>query len=159
MMKKASTLILRLALLAMALIMLGVCFGIGWVVIAEGKPGSQYRYLDFILIIVAYLAAIPYFITLFQSERLLCLIDRGLAFSDQSVKVLTTIIRSIFAVFSVCVVGGLPLFYMAAEIDDAPGLIIVGLAITGLVFSIDVFAYVLRRLLQEAIEFKRRAEV
>lgn len=155
-MKKASTIILRLALLAMAVVMLGICFGIGWTVNAEGRSNSEYSYVGIILLIGTCSAAVPFFITLFQSAKLLSIIDRGRVFSEQSINALSAIIRSTLVVFAVCTIGGLPFFYMIAEMDEAPGVIFLGMAISGIVFAIAMFAYVLRWLLKEAIGYKER---
>ena len=48
----------------------------------------------------------------------------------------------------------LPFVYIIAEWDDAPGLILIGLVIIGASMVIAVFAAVLQRLLQEAIDIK-----
>lgn len=48
----------------------------------------------------------------------------------------------------------LPLFYMAAEYDDAPGVIIVGLIVIFAAFVIAIFAAVLEKLLANAILIK-----
>ena len=48
----------------------------------------------------------------------------------------------------------LPLFYLFAEIDDAPGVIFIGLVVPFASMVIAVFAAVLQRLLQEAIDIK-----
>ena len=48
----------------------------------------------------------------------------------------------------------MPLFYLIAEIDDAPGIILIGMVIIFASMVIAVFAAVLQRLLQEAIDIK-----
>ncbi|MNC71843.1 hypothetical protein D3C75_1228060 [compost metagenome] len=50
--------------------------------------------------------------------------------------------------------AGLPLFYLMAEKDDAPGIIVIGLVIIFASMVIAVFAAVLQKLLKEAIELK-----
>lgn len=47
-----------------------------------------------------------------------------------------------------------PLFYIFAEVDDAPGVIFVGLVVPFTSMVIAVFAAVLQKLLQEAINIK-----
>ncbi|HHY82777.1 MAG TPA: DUF2975 domain-containing protein [Clostridiales bacterium] len=64
------------------------------------------------------------------------------------------IMKSVFAEFLICTLGGLPFFYIVAEKDDAPGLIIIGMTIAGIAFVIFVFASVLNRLLQDVIAIK-----
>jgi Protein of unknown function (DUF2975) len=48
----------------------------------------------------------------------------------------------------------LPLFYIFAEVDDAPGVIFVGLVVPFASMVISVFAAVLQKLLKEAIDIK-----
>lgn len=48
----------------------------------------------------------------------------------------------------------MPVFYLMAEIDDAPGIIVIGLVIIFASMVIAVFAAVLQKLLKEAIDIK-----
>jgi hypothetical protein len=48
----------------------------------------------------------------------------------------------------------IPFVFMIAEWDDAPGLVLINLVIIGASMVIAVFAAVLQRLLQEAIDIK-----
>jgi hypothetical protein len=50
--------------------------------------------------------------------------------------------------------AGMPLFYLIAEMDDAPGIIVIGMVVIFASMVIAVFAAVLQRLLQEAIDIK-----
>jgi hypothetical protein len=49
---------------------------------------------------------------------------------------------------------GLPLYYLVADKDDAPGLVFVGLIIPFASLIIAIFSAVLQRLLQDAINIK-----
>lgn len=158
-MKKASIIILRTTLVVFALSMLGLCLGVGFVVFFDGGFGVDYKYMSYLLFGGIYAAAVPFFITLFQSAKLLGFIDKGLAFSEQSVNALAIIIKSTLAIFAVGIVAGMPFFYIFAELDDAPGVIIVGLFIVGVVFSVAVFAFVLQWLLKEAILRTKEATI
>ncbi len=51
-------------------------------------------------------------------------------------------------------VVGMPLIYYAAEVDDAPGLILIGMVIIFASFVVAVFAAVLQKLLKNAIDIK-----
>lgn len=55
---------------------------------------------------------------------------------------------------NICTLGGLPFFYVVAEKDNAPGLVLIGMTIAGIAFIIYVFASVLYKLLQDAIVIK-----
>lgn len=153
-MKRLSTLFLRLAVFAAAAVVLALCGGTAWMAFAEANPASEYYYLEYVLFAGVCAAAIPYFIALYQTYRILGYIDTGRIFSESATRALRIIMRSAIAVFLVCTFGGLPFFFIAAEIDDAPGLVLIGMGIAGAAFSIAVFASVLNRLLQEAIAFK-----
>ena len=48
----------------------------------------------------------------------------------------------------------MPIFYLIAEADDAPGIILIGMVIIFAALVIAVFAAVLQKLLQEAIDIK-----
>jgi len=48
----------------------------------------------------------------------------------------------------------MPLFYLMAEKDDAPGIILIGMVMIFASMVIAVFAAVLQRLLKEAIDIK-----
>ncbi|MNH47651.1 hypothetical protein D3C87_2190160 [compost metagenome] len=53
----------------------------------------------------------------------------------------------------------MPLFYLMAEKDDAPGIIVIGLILIFASMVIAVFAAVLQRLLKEAIELKSEIDL
>jgi hypothetical protein len=152
-MKRYSTIILRFALFVAGAIVCAICSGAAWLAI-KTDPISEFYILSYVLLIGTCLAAIPFFIAVYQSYKLLGYIDTDRAFSELSVKALKIITRSALAEFLICTLGGLPFFYMVAEKDDAPGLIIIGMVIAGIAFVIFVFASVLNQLLQEAIAMK-----
>ena len=152
-MKRYSTVILRLAIFIAGAIVLVICGGVAWLAI-KADPSSDYFILSYVLLIGTCLAAIPCFVALYQSYKLLGYIDTDRAFSELSVKALKIITRSALVEFFICSLGGLPFFYIVAEMDDAPGLVLIGMAIAGVAFVIFVFASVLNRLLQDAIAMK-----
>lgn len=80
-------------------------------------------------------------------------IDRNEAFSELSVRALKNIKYCAVAI-SILYVAGLPLLYLIAEADDAPGVILIGLVIIFASMVIAFFAAVLQRLLKEAIDIK-----
>jgi|BioPla2DNA2_1021312.scaffolds.fasta_scaffold23768_3 hypothetical protein len=153
-MKRFSTVFLRLAIVVAGAIVLALCLFTFWIAYKDFIYDIELKVLSSVLFIGTILAAIPCFIALCQSYLLLGYIDAGRAFSEASVKALRIITRSAFADFLVCTLGGLPFFYVLAEIEDAPGLILIGMAIAGVAFVIFVFASVLNRLLQEALAIK-----
>lgn len=105
------------------------------------------------MLIGMYVSAIPFYVALYQTLRLLGFIDKDEAFSDHSVDALglitycAVIITALYAI-------GMPYIYYVAEIDDAPGVILVGMVITGASGVIAVFAATLQKLLRSAIAIK-----
>ena len=152
-MKRYSTTILRLAIFIAGAIVLTICGGAAWLAI-ETNPSSEYFTLSYVLFAGSCLAAIPFHMALYQSYKLLKLIDTDCAFSEVSVKALNIITRSALIEFIICTLGGLPFFYTLAQKDDAPGLVVIGMGIAGVAFIIFVFASVLNQLLQKAIAIK-----
>ncbi len=152
-MKWCSTILLRFAIFAAGAIVLAMCSGAGWVAV-KVDPASDYVIWARVLLGGTCAAAIPCFTALYQSFKLLGYIDTNRAFSDLSVKALKIITRSSLAEFFICTLGGLPFAYIIAKMDDAPGLVLIGMAIAGVAFVLFVFASVLNRLLQEAIVMK-----
>ncbi len=152
-MRNYSTMILRLAIFIAGAIVLAICGGAAWLAI-KTDPSSEYHIISYILLIGTCTAAIPCFIALYQSYKLLGYIDTDRTFSELSLKALKIIKYSALVEFFICALGGLPFFYVLAKKEDAPGLVIIGMAIAGIAFIISVFASVLSRLLQEAIAMK-----
>ncbi len=100
-----------------------------------------------------YATAIPFFFALYQAFKLLSYIDKNKAFSELSVKALKNI-KYCAITISILYAVGMPFFYLIAEEDDAPGLIVIGLVIIFASMVIAVFAAVLQKLLKEAIDIK-----
>lgn len=157
-MKRCSTIFLRIAIFVAGAIILAICFGAGCLAV-KTNPASGYLILSRVLLGVTCAAAIPFYIALYQSFKLLGYIDTNRAFSDLSVKALKIITWSSLVEFLICALGGLPFTYFLAEKEDAPGLILIGMAITGVVFVIFVFTSVLNRLLQDAIMMKSEIDL
>lgn len=151
-MNRGTTLFLKLAVIIMGLpvITLGI---FGLYDLANNPVNPNYTYILYPIIIGMYLSMIPYFGALYQSFKLLSYIDKNEAFSQMSVNALQKI-KFCAMIISGLYVLILPFVYFVAEIDDAPGLIIVGMVPIFAALVIAVFAAVLQRLLQDAINIK-----
>ncbi|MCC3357031.1 DUF2975 domain-containing protein [Bacillus sp. REN16] len=156
-MKQSSTLFLKFAVIVMGIPILALCiFGlpkIATVAIGEVADGSTLGYMVLGILTLMYISAVPYYIALFQAFKLLNYIDKGIAFSDQSVSALKKI-RNCAITISVLYLAGLPFVFIVAQWDDAPGLVLIGMVVVGASMVIAVFAAVLKKLLQEAIRIK-----
>ncbi|ACJ33974.1 Uncharacterized conserved protein [Anoxybacillus flavithermus WK1] len=118
---------------------------------AEWLP--KLAYLRYPIVIFFYVTAIPFFFALFRAFNILTYIDKNEAFSDLSVKALKHIKHCAVSI-SLLYIAGMPFFYLTADLDDAPGIIIIGLMVVFGALVVAVFAAVLQKLLQKAIEIK-----
>lgn len=146
-MKEGSTLFLKVVIYLIGLPALGICVIIGGVSLS----GNAGIYLP--ILMVMFIAAIPFFYALYQGLLLLRYIDKNIAFSQLSVKAIKTIKYCAFTI-SVLYAAGMPLIIYVAEKDDAPGVVMMGLVFIFVTLVVGVFAAVLERLLQNAIEIK-----
>jgi hypothetical protein len=147
-MKKGSTLFLKGVIIVIGLVVAVFCAYVLPRIIGSFDMGGY----DPILIGM-YLPAIPFFIALFHGFRLLGNIDRNAAFTASSVNSLTYIKRCAASV-ALLYSAGMPYIFRVAEIDDAPGVVAIGLIIVGASIVVAVFAAVLQKLLQNGMEIK-----
>lgn len=147
-MKRGSTIFLRIAIAIIGIGVLALCIFALPIGISSDSTG-YYRPL----LIGLYVPAIPFFYALYQSLRLLDYIDKNEAFSSVSatafrnIKYCATTIGALFVL-------GLPYIYRAADMDDAPGVMLGGLVIAGAAFVIATFSAVLQKLVQNAVDIK-----
>lgn len=96
---------------------------------------------------------IPFLLGLREGYKLLNYISNKRAFSEVSVKALKKI-----KVYALVISGfyavSLPYIFYAAEQDDAPGVVMLGLILVIAPFVVAVFGAILQELLQNAIEIK-----
>jgi hypothetical protein len=153
-MKQGSTLFLRLTVIVMGAPILALCiFLVPEIASHVAELHPTLPYLKYFVYFVMYTAAIPFYFALYQALKLLRYIDKNQAFSQRSVHALKKIKYAAIAI-SILYVLGIPIFYIIGEVDDAPGVILLGMMIIFASMVISVFAAVLQRLLQEAIAIK-----
>lgn len=156
-MKLGSTHFLRFAVFCIGLPVLALCVYVlpqlAMEAFAQAKKGAELAYVVFGLLAIMYASAIPFYYALYQAMKLLRYIDKNEAFSQISVDALKKI-RTCAIIISGMYAVALPLIYVIAEWDDAPGLILIGLVVVGAAMVIAVFAALLKKLLQEAINIK-----
>ena len=153
-MKRGSTIFLRFAIFLMGIVVLALCI---FALPEMWRGGSEEFPMAsdavFLIMIGLYVTAVPFFIALWHTLKLLSYIDHNTAFSDLSVKALKNI-KYCAIIIAVLYVGGVPLLLPIAEADDAPGLVPIGMVIACAPIVIAVFAAVLEKLLQNAIDIK-----
>jgi len=148
---KRETLFLKTVVFLIGITTLALCiFWLPWLAneLAESSSGLVY-----LLVIDLYVTAIPFFVALYHTLRLLSYIDKNIAFSELSVRSLKYIKYCAFTI-SILYVIVMPLLYLWAEADDAPGIIVLGLVIIFASIVIAVFAAILQKLLKNAIDIK-----
>ena len=139
--------------------MLGLC-----IIMFVGLAGEGIRNMSYFdrllspLVLVMWLTTIPFYIALLQAWKLLTYIDKSIAFSELSVEALKKIKYCAFTI-SVLYVSALPQFFILAEADDAPGVVIIGLMFVGAPLVIAIFAAVLQKLVESAIAIKSENEL
>ncbi|MGF6950435.1 hypothetical protein QF028_002940 [Neobacillus sp. B4I6] len=153
-MKRGTTLFLKIADILIGIPVLALCnFLVPELGDVAAKLLPEFAYIKYLVSIVFYASAIPFYFALYQAFKLLRYIDKNKAFSQISVKALKKIKHCAITI-SILHVLVLPLFYLFAEKDDAPGVIFVGLVVPFASMVIAVFAAVLQKLLKEAIDIK-----
>jgi hypothetical protein len=153
-MKRGSTIFLRGALSLLGAGVLALCiFALPamWKGGSAEFPGASHAL--FLIMIGMYATTVPFFFALWQTSNLLKYIDQNRAFSDLSVTALRNIKRCA-TIIAVLYVGGVPLLAPIAQADDAPGLMLLGMAVACAPIVVAVFAAVLERLLQNALDIQ-----
>ena len=155
-MKRGSTSFLKLAvfLLGIPVLTLGI-LGLTWLPTHAANP--DYAEMLYPIVTIMYASAAPYFYALYQALRLLNYIDKNNAFSEDSVVALKWIKYCAITISCLYVIA-LPFVFFVADLDDAPGLILIGMVPMFASIVIAVFAAVLQKLLKEAIELKDENE-
>ena len=150
-MEKAIILYLKLAVILMGVPVLALCiFLVPEIASFAEELYPNLVYIKYLVFLDLYATVIPFYFALYQAFMLLNYIYNNKAFSESSVRALKNIKYCALAISSLYMLG-MPLFFLMAEKDDAPGIIGIGLAMIFASMVIAGFAAVLQRLLQEAI--------
>ena len=148
---KLEILFLKIAVCMLAIPVLAFCiFVLPWV---ANELEHYPAYLLYPFLVDMYATALPFFVALYQTLRFLSYIDKNKAFSKLSIRALKNI-RYCATAIGIMFGLAIPFLYLVAEKDDAPGILAVGLAITFASIVIAVFANVLKKLFQNAVEMK-----
>ena len=150
--------------LKIAVIMLGIPVAalsvllLPWIARDAAQSSIRMAYVIYGILILMYISVVPFFAALYQGFRLLGYIDSNKAFSELSLNSIQKI-RSYAAAISIIYLFAMPLFYIVAEIDDAPGVILVGMIFVFAPLTVTVFAAILKKLLKNAIDLKNDNEL
>ncbi|MEX0135086.1 DUF2975 domain-containing protein [Bacillus nitratireducens] len=152
-MERVSTLFLKIAVFFIGLPVFALCiFLVPHMANFAAKLYPNIAPMKYLVFIVMYGAAIPFYFALYQAFNLLRYIDENTAFSELSVKSLKNIKCCAITISGLYVLG-LPLFHFIAKKVDPP-IGLMGIIIMFASLVITVFAAILQRLLQDAINIK-----
>lgn len=153
-MKQGTTLFLKAAVILAGIPVLALCiFLVPELANYAAELYPDFTFIKYLVFIDLYASAIPYYFALYQAFKLLSFIDKNKAFSELSVRALKNIKNCALTISCLHVLGA-PLFFLIAELDDAPGMILLGFVLIFASMVIAVFAAVLQKLLKEAIDIK-----
>ncbi|MBV6715484.1 DUF2975 domain-containing protein [Paenibacillus chitinolyticus] len=152
-MKKASTLFLKLAVILIGIPVLALCiFLVPNVANFASELYPNIASMKYLVFILMYGAAIPFYLALYQAFNLLRYMDKSKSFSELSVNALKNIKHCAITISSLYVLGMPLIHFIAKKVDPPIGLLGLILIFSSLVIAF--FAAVLQRLLQEAINIK-----
>lgn len=147
-MNKGSTLFLKFVVCLIGAIVLALCI----FALPAGINTDQTGYYGPILLGL-YVPAIPFFIALYQSMKLLHAIEKNKVFSKLSVEALKKIKYCAIAICTLFA-AGMPYIFHVANLDDAPGVALLGFVIIFASFVIATAAAVFQSLMQKAVDMK-----
>ncbi|PIC58484.1 hypothetical protein CSV80_02865 [Sporosarcina sp. P12(2017)] len=161
-MKRGTTLFLKIAVVLIGIPVLALCLFLLPQIASEASEaagrGWDFAYVVNSILLIMYISVIPFYFALYQTFNLLSFIDKNQAFSELSVRALKKIKYCAITISGLYVVA-LPFVFIMAEIDDAPGVVIIGMIPIFASMVIAVFAAVLQRLLKEAIDLKEENDL
>lgn len=146
-MNRGSTHFLRAIICLMGLFVLGL------LIIFAGVSFSGNAGVFLPMLLGMFVPAIPFYIALYFALQLLKFIDTNTAFSEKSVRALKGIKYCAFAI-STLYAAGMPLVIYVANKGDEPRVVLLELLLIGMPLVFCVFAAVLERLFQNALDFK-----
>lgn len=151
---KRETFFLKFVVVLMGLPVLALCiFVLPEIAEFFAELNPKLDFLQYPFLIGLYVTAIVFFVALYQTLKLLNYIDKNQSFSELSVRALKNIKYCAITISALYVVF-MPLIYLMAEVDDAPGIILIGMVIIFGCIVVAVFAAVLQKLLKNAIDIK-----
>lgn len=143
-MNDKSTLILKVTIIMIGMPVLAISL-IGVYLLIQNPVNPKYAYLIYPILFVLYSSTIPFYIASYKAFKLLSYIDQGIPFSEKSHKALKHI-KYCTSSFCLLYVLVLPIIFQLAQMDDAPGLVIVGMMPIFVAFILTVYTAVLQKL-------------
>jgi hypothetical protein len=157
-MHKVSTLFLKGAVAIIGLIVISVALYLIYGITKEMIDVMPIQYELLPILITVLLSLVPFIVGLLQALKLINMIEKNQAFSNASVIALKWIKKSASAIailFSLCLLA----LYVLAELQDAPGVLVISLILIFAAAVIGVITAILERLLKSAINFKNENDL
>ena len=151
-MERGTTLFLKVAVYLIGITVLTLCiFWLPWLANDTVEMFPEFSYLQYPILIGLYVTAIPFFIALYRTLKLLNYIDSSNAFSELSVRDLKCIKYCANTISILYVIG---IIFLISQKVLHPGIAIIGLTIIFTSVIIAVFTAVLQKLLKNALDIK-----
>ena len=146
---KLKTLFLKAAVIIIGMIVLAVLILILPLIAKDAAASSlKMAYVLYSILAIMYITSAPFFAVLYQVFKILNHIKSEEFFSELTLKALNKI-KKYGAMISILYLLALPLFFIVGEIDDAPGVILVGLFFIFVSLVLTVSADLFRDLLDK----------
>lgn len=152
--KHASTFFLKAVLVALGLFALLLVVLMLWYLVTDAE--AEWAISPIVLYVgLGGICAtiVPFLLALYQAWLLLRNIDTNNPFSQSSLDALRTIKRSAIAMTFLYLLA-MPLAYVVADLDDAPGLVLYSFVFACAPLVIATFAAVLQKLVHSALSLK-----
>ena len=151
--KRAPTFFLKAVIILIAAVVLALCAFLFPMIYRELWQAPEFSAVIYPALTGLFATPLPFFFALIQAFKLLQYIDHQHAFSERSIEALSLIKYSAIAM-SILYAACMPLVAVFAELDDAPGAIIIGAAFVCAPLVVATFAAVLEKLVQSALALK-----
>lgn len=159
--KPTPTLFLKAVLVLLGAVAFAICASMLYAFVDSAdamRVPAQIFYIVVLAIVGVGATIVPFLFALLQAFKLLRYIDRQNAFSEASIHALKKIKYSAI-VMTACYSLAMPAVYVFAELDDAPGVILVGLTIACAPLVVATFAAVLQKLVESAADMKAEQDL
>lgn len=158
--KHSSTLFLKTTLITMCAVALAILiFALPNIYSEMLRVYPNSSFTSRAIIASLYTFAIPFYFVMFHAWKLLALIDKNKSFSKDALKSLITIKWASLMACIILMTGFVPFLYPLAQLQDAPGLLVIGFAFACVPLVVSVFAAILEKLFHNAMELKSENEL
>lgn len=150
-MMKFLTTFLKLGLIVLGgIVALGCLFTFPALFRKLGMIYPQFVFERFLFMASLYVSAVPFYTAEFNAYRILNMINRKKAFSIEAINAMTRIKQLVFGM-GICYTLFLPFIYRVADVEDAPGMVLIVGAIAAVPYAVAAFAAILERLAKRVV--------